>query len=124
MTDKLILQARLVQVLPIQSGTSSKGNWQKQDFIVETFEQYPKKVCINVWGDAKIGELARIPIGATVSLSLNLSSREYNSRWYTEIQAWKLEVVELGTGAPQPAQAPPVGPAQAPVSEVQDDLPF
>jgi hypothetical protein len=120
MTDKLILNARLVQVLPIQSGTSSKGVWTKQDFIVETFEQYPKKVCINVWGDAKIAQLASIHIGATVNAYLNLSSREYNSRWYTEIQAWKLEVVEQGTAAPQPAQAAPV----APVSQVQDDLPF
>ena len=53
------LTARLVQLLPLQSGTGKNGQWKKQDIIVETEATYPKKVCISVWGD-KI-ETAGVP---------------------------------------------------------------
>ena len=43
------IEGKIIQVLPLQTGSSARGEWQKQDFILETQDQYPKKVCISVW---------------------------------------------------------------------------
>jgi hypothetical protein len=45
------LTANLLQLLPIQTGTGKNGEWKKQNIIIETDGQYPKKVCISIWGD-------------------------------------------------------------------------
>ena len=45
------ITAKLVQLLPLQTGVSRNGEWKKQEIIVETDGQYPKKICIAVWGD-------------------------------------------------------------------------
>ena len=58
----MILKAKLTQLLPLQTGMSKNGQWRKQDIIVETDSQYPKKICISIWGD-KIDE-KQLVIGA------------------------------------------------------------
>jgi hypothetical protein len=45
------LSGTIIAILPIQAGTSAKGEWKSQDYILETNDQYPKKVCINAFGD-------------------------------------------------------------------------
>ncbi len=110
------ITGKLIQKLPVQSGVSSSGNnWSKAEFVIETVEQYPKKVCANLWGD-RARALDQFQIGALVTVSFDLESREYNGRWYTDVRAWK---VEAGTpaavaGAPmyapqQPAYGQPQG---------------
>ncbi len=84
------LTAKLTQLLPIQTGTGKNGEWKKQDIIVETDGQYPKKVCISIWGD-KINE-GQLQIGNLLQIDFDIESREYNSKWYTDIKAWKIEV--------------------------------
>ncbi|HEX7755547.1 MAG TPA: DUF3127 domain-containing protein [Niabella sp.] len=83
------LTATLVQILPLQRGTGKNGEWRKQDIIVETQAQYPKKVCISIWGD-KINE-SLLKIGNQLNISFDVESREYNGRWYTDVKAWKVE---------------------------------
>ena len=83
------LTAKLIQVLPLQTGTGKNGQWKKQDIIVETEGQYPKKVCVSVWGD-KISENL-LQVGAQLAISFDVESREYNGRWYTDVKAWKIE---------------------------------
>ena len=96
------LNAKIIKKLAVESGTSAKGDWSKQDFIVETQEQFPKKVCMNVWGKEKIEELAKFNEGSSIKASLNIESREFNNRWYTEIRAWKIEAVgDSGTAQAQ-----------------------
>lgn len=87
------LTAKLTQLLPIQTGTGKNGQWKKQDIIVETDGQYPKKVCISIWGE-KINE-AQLRIGNLLKIDFDIESREYNSRWYTDIKAWKIEVADV-----------------------------
>ena len=89
------LTAKLTQLLPIQTGTGKNGEWKKQDIIVETDGQYSKKVCISIWGD-KINE-GQLQIGNLLQIDFDIESREYNSKWYTDIKAWKIEVVNIGT---------------------------
>ncbi len=89
------LTAKLSQLLPIQTGTGKNGEWKKQDIIVETDGQYPKKVCISVWGD-KIN-VGQLQIGNLLKIDFDIESREYNSRWYTDIKAWKIEIASTST---------------------------
>ena len=83
------LTAKLIQLLPLQTGAGKNGPWKKQDIIVETEGQYPKKVCISIWGD-KISE-SLLQVGSMLSISFDVESREYNGRWYTDVKAWKVE---------------------------------
>lgn len=93
------ISGTIIQILPEVSGTSKTGSvWRKQDYILETKDQFPKKVCFNVWGD-KIDQFA-INVGDEATVSFDLESREYNSRWYTEVKAWKVQ-----KGASTPASS-------------------
>lgn len=83
------LTAKLIQVLPLQTGAGKNGQWKKQDIIVETSGQYPKKVCVSIWGD-KINE-SQLQVGNSLNISFDVESREYNGRWYTDVKAWKVE---------------------------------
>src|SRR5688500_13006887 len=100
------VKGKVIQLLPLQSGMGKKGSWKKQEFIIETQSQYPKKVCLSVWGD-KIDQF-NISAGQLISASVELESREYNGRWYTEARAWKIEKNNSGTtdGPPPPADEP------------------
>ena len=88
------LTGKLIQVMPLQTGTGKNGQWKKQDIILETEGTYPKKVCVSIWGD-KINE-SQLKPGAMLTVQFDIESREYNGRWYTDVKAWK---VESGTGS-------------------------
>jgi hypothetical protein len=115
------IKGKVVQLLQLQTGQGKKGPWKKQEFIIETQGQYPKKVCLSAWGD-KVDQY-NLSIGDEVSVSVDLESREYNGRWYTEARAWKLE--KSGGSSRASNSAPPVGdePFYADNSP-SDDLPF
>lgn len=85
------LSGKVIQLLPEVGGQSkSSGNsWRKQEFIVETGGQYPKKVCVSLWGD-KIDQFS-VKTGENITLGFDLESREYNGKWYTEVKAYKVD---------------------------------
>ncbi|HEV7780330.1 MAG TPA: DUF3127 domain-containing protein [Chitinophagaceae bacterium] len=114
------LTAKLVQLLPLQTGTGKNGQWKKQDIIVETEGQYPKKVCVSIWGD-KINESLLQP-GSQLSISFDVESREYNGRWYTDVKAWKIEAA--GTASADKAAPPGDEYFDGGEMENKDDLPF
>ena len=119
------LKGKVIQLLPLQSGMGRKGQWRKQEFILETQSQYPKKVCLSIWGD-KIDQFG-VNEGDDVSVAVDLESREYNGRWYTDVKAWKIEVQGSGnsgsnnSGIPEYA-APDFGPDDS--KDNENDLPF
>lgn len=121
------LTAKLIQVLPLQTGTSKNGEWKKQDIVVETDGQYPKKVCISIWGD-KANESV-LQIGNILDISFDIESREYNGRWYTDVRAWKVDIAAPMGGYPAQdmpnyaQQTPPPAPADF-GGDSADDLPF
>jgi len=114
------LIGKIVQVLPLQSGTSKAGNpWQKQEYILETLgTQYPRKVCFNLFGD----NVNKFPlqVGQEVTVSIDVESREFNGRWYTDVRAWNVvQGIQLpGVAAPAPAaySAPQPSAPGAPVA--------
>lgn len=116
----LDLKGQLIKKLPLTSGEGRNGKWEKQEFVIETEEQYPKKVCISLWGD-KVKSLEGISEGDLVTVSVNIESREYNGRWYTDVRAWRLQREE--------GNIPPLTPEDlsADTSDLTDeegDLPF
>ena len=117
------LKAKLVQLLPLQTGTGKNGEWKKQDIILETDGQYPKKVCISIWGD-KIDN-AKLQVGNLLNVSFDIESREYQSRWYTDVKAWKIDVAGNAPAGQKPDPAMQDFPASPPpAAPEKDDLPF
>jgi len=113
------LSGKVIQKLPEVGGNSKSGNaWRKQEFILETGGQYPKKVCVSLWGD-KIDQFS-INEGENVSLSIDVESREYNGRWYTEVKAFKVE--KAGGSSAAPAAMPDMDTFHSEGEE--DKLPF
>lgn len=84
------LKAKLIELLPLQTGESKNGPWKKQDIIVETEGEFPKKICISCWGDMADNELLKSN-GESFLFSINIESREFNNKWYTDVKAWKIE---------------------------------
>jgi len=84
------LTAKLIQLLPLQTGTGSNGEWRKQDIIVETEGEYTKKICISIWGE-RINE-EQLQVGNILVIDFDAESREYSGRWYTDLKAWKITV--------------------------------
>lgn len=82
------IKGKIIEILPEQSGTGAKGEWRKQDFILETQEQYPKKVCIENW-NSKV-DFSTYTVGSDVVVSINIESREFKGRWYTGVRVWKI----------------------------------
>jgi hypothetical protein len=111
------VKGKVIQLLQMQSGMGKKGPWKKQEFILETQSQYPKKVCLSIWGD-KVDQF-NVRVGELLSVSVELESREYNGRWYTEARAWKIEKSGSSGDVPPPSEEPFVADNSA-----TDDLPF
>ena len=124
--SELTISGRIALILPLQTGTSKAGNpWKKQGYVLDTGGQYPKKVCFSLFGD-KVDQFP-IQVGQDVTVSIDIESREFNGRWYTEINAWNVTYAgqqpQLQAQAPQPAPAP--APTQPqPALQAADDLPF
>ena len=136
----LEIEGTLAQKLPVQSGSSARGPWTKQEFILEFPDgNFTTKACFLAWGQEKVQDLGKYQVGDKVKVSFNLKSREYNGRWYNDLQIWKIAPAGAQPTAPaQPApQARPVAQApayqQAPAPTLEDmpadsegaeDLPF
>lgn len=133
------ITGKIIAVLPPKQGVSqSTGNaWMCQDYVLETQEMYPKKVCFNVFGAEKIQEM-NIQLGETLTVSLEINANEYQGKWYNQVRAWKVERMAQAQQAnaaqgcqpyypnQQPAQAPPQpqAPMQQPAAAEEQSLPF
>jgi hypothetical protein len=108
------------QVLEEVSGESRNGPWRKQEFVLETDGNYPKKVCMVVWGE-NIDQFG-LREGERITASIDIQSREYNGRWYTDVKAWKVERDSDAGGPPPSHYDEPI--PEHPGSDDDDDLPF
>ena len=99
----LEFEGSLVKVLPEVTGQGKNGVWVKQDFVLETEDQYPKKACFTAWGD-KAADLKTFSLGEKLKISFSVESREYNDRWYTDLKAYRIDTAGSG-GTSAPAQS-------------------
>ena len=100
----LEITGKIIQIDEPVTGQSSKGEWKKQQFIIETDDQYPKKICFINWND-KVSLSSTKP-GTKVTVAFNVESREYNGRWYTDLKAWKMDIEGAGSTDATPPPAP------------------
>jgi hypothetical protein len=119
------VKGKILRILPEQKGTSPRGEWKKQDFVIEsTDDQFPKKICFTLFND-KTSALENIEPNMEVEVSFSIESREYNQKWFTNVNAFRIErVKEEGSQGITPppytdADIPPAGD-----TEENDDLPF
>lgn len=90
------LEGRIIRKLNVQTGNSARGAWAKQEFVLEYHDgSYPAQACLNVWGEDKVKELEKYQVGDKVKVAFNISSREYNGRWYNDLRAWRVEPAEV-----------------------------
>ena len=138
------IKGKIIQKMEPQGGVSKAGNqWKKQEYVMETFDSYPKKVKFDFFGDR--ADQYPLEVGDVITLSYDIESREFNGRWYTDIRGFKAMKEDPNmaagapapyppaAGAPAPAPTPDAGmaaPAPAPMDTtfdqggVGDDLPF
>ena len=125
------ITGKLIQKLDPMSGEGKNGVWKKQNFVVETQENYPKKICFTAWGDRI--DLNAIKESDIVKVFFDIESREYNNSWYTDLKPWKVEVSSNNTNSntnfsqTNKDELPPITSDDIPFnldSEDGDDLPF
>ena len=103
------IKGKLSKKLEKETGVSKSGKtWEKQSIMIEqSGTDYNKEVVISFFGD-KIKSIRDIEEGSDVNVSVNLSSREFNGKYYHNIDGWFIAKVGQETVSP--------------VNE--DDLPF
>lgn len=145
------ITGKLIQLLPNVEGESARGHWVRGGFVIETGDDYPRKVAFTAFGEERIAMVQNVPMGSMVQVSFNPESREFNEKWYTDLRATRIQPFTPGqmpqspatgyawsnptgntiqtpqtaapaAGAQAPGFATPPAP-QMPASE-SDDLPF
>jgi hypothetical protein len=116
------IQGRIIIAMPETGGTGKNGNpWKKQEFVLETADNYPKKILFTLWGE-KIDQYG-LREGDLVTALVDIESREYNGRWYTDLKAWKVDKSGAGTPSANPA-SPVSGRVDISAAGPEDALPF
>lgn len=128
------IEGKVKAKLSSQGGTSARGEWVKQDFVLEYQDgNFPSEVCFTAFGQDKVAELDKFQMGDSVKVSFNIKAREYNGRWYNDLRVWKIS--SAGASAPQQgyhhAEAAPAAYSapsptinDMPAEEAGEDLPF
>ena len=91
------IQGKIIAVLPERSGVSARGEWKAQSFVIETHEQYPKKLCFDVFGADRLAQF-NIQSGEELLVSFEIDAHEYQGRFFNQVRAWN--VIRPGQQAP------------------------
>lgn len=126
------LQVKVTQVLGTQSiAKRDGGSIDKASFVGETFGQYPKKVKFDVMGEKLEQIMSSVKVGASITVSFDVESREWQGKWYTDLKCWRTQAMGQDNGGGQAQQAPQQAQAPAPTAAPSgggdngnDDLPF
>ena len=121
------IKGKVILALPEQSGVSKNGNsWKKREYVLETFDNYPKKIHFDLFGER--ADQYPINVGENITLSFDIESREYNGRWYTSIRGWKVDkdngvAADPAAPAANGIPAPPMPEFTMPGNS-DEDIPF
>ena len=120
------------KIMPATTGTSARGDWQRQEVIFEIPSEFSRKVCVIFFN--RPSDVASLKEGKTYTVSINIESREYNGKWYTDVRAWRIVPKEQTPPTPAGGVNPPAYSAPMPTEEPAyarssaaqeiDDLPF
>jgi hypothetical protein len=96
------IQGKVIAVLPERSGVSARGEWKSQTYVIETQEQYPKKMAFDVFGADRLAQF-NIHSGEVINVSFDIDAHEYQGRYFNQIRAWN--VTKVSQQAAQQAMA-------------------
>lgn len=132
------IQGKVIAVLPERSGVSARGEWKSQTYVIETQEQYPKKMAFDVFGADRLAQF-NIQSGEELLVSFDIDAHEYQGRWFNSIRAWNVTKVSQqamassanAAGVADPANQQNLIPPEQQSAQQQeqqrgnsDDLPF
>lgn len=118
------ISGQIIAVLPTKSGTSARGTeWSSQTAVVETKEQYPKKVAFDITGADRIAQF-NLQVGEYVTVSYDIDAHEYNGKWFNAVRAWNVVRANQQQSAYQQPQQPPVNNGWQPPVNAQQQAPF
>ena len=116
------LQGKLVKKLQVESGTTNNGTeWKNQTLVFEHVydngipewaKQFVVKVGNNKDARVNIDMVNKLEVGTIYDLSVNVTSREYNGKYYTNLNMWSCAQASLDNVITEDK------------SEDNDDLPF
>ena len=107
------LAGKVIAVLEPRSGVSKTGNeWKVQEYVIETHDQYPRKMCFDVFGADKIAQF-NIQVGEELNVYFDVDAREWSGRWFNSICAWKVDRVSAQAPVAPDAPFPPMNAAPA-----------
>ena len=92
------IQGKVIAVLPERSGVSARGEWKSQTYVIETQEQYPKKMAFDVFGADRLAQF-NIQSGEVINVSFDIDAHEYQGRWFNSIRAWNVTKVSQQAAA-------------------------
>jgi len=120
------LQGKVIAVLPERSGVSARGEWKAQSFVIETHEQYPKKLVFDVFGADRLAQF-NIQSGEEINVSFDIDAHEYQGRWFNSVRAWNIQRVDpnavagmmggMQPGGPFPPMGAPMGGVAQPAAQ-------
>lgn len=120
----LSVKGRVSQILKAETGVSKVGKeWNKREFVIDTEEQFPRKVCFTLFGE-KTSLINNLSVGETVEVSFNIESREYNGKWFHNINAWKIDKPTAGNIPDGPPEYSFKDIPPEPDEDTAGDLPF
>ncbi len=113
------IKGKVIVVSPIEVGTSNAKGWSKQNIVIEeTDATYPKKIALQGFGKI-VDTTKNLKIGQVITAHINIESREYNSKWYTNVGVWKIDFEGVTNSTPAEVSTP-----IAKVEEDNQELPF
>ncbi|NBC06081.1 MAG: DUF3127 domain-containing protein [Bacteroidetes bacterium] len=108
---------------------SKTETFQARDFVVETEGNYPQLVKFQLVQD-RCALLDPFEEGQMIKVHFDLRGREWNGKYFTNLNAWRLEQAGQAQAAPTASATPPASddtfPSadDEPAAEADDDLPF
>ena len=115
------ITGKVVQLGTLIEGNSPRGPWKKQELIIETLEQYPKKICLMCWNE-RVNDANSFFVGQTIKAQIRIDSREFNGKWYTDVTAFRLDLDQpTAQPAAQPMNQMPPQMPQQPLPPMNDD---
>ena len=109
------------KVKVIQDAQTFASGFTKREFVVTVEDgKWPQDICLECVQD-KVSLLDNLQVGQEVTATFDIRGREYNGRYFNNLQAWKIVASEGGA-----EEKPPVSDNDVPADfdEYEDDIPF
>lgn len=120
--NKQKVSGRIIAVMQMKTGTSQKGTWASQEYVLETHDSYPQRVCFEVFGTEKIQQF-NIQMNDEVDIMYNFDAREFKGRWYNTIRVWSVFKRSEGGQSQVAAQSSSDAPKASEQKVNGDDVP-